>query len=104
MLHVIATIQVADGKREQFLTELRRLVPLVRQEQGCLEFGPAVDVPSGHASQGPVRDDVVTVVEKWINLAALNRHSAASHMQDYRTRVKELVVRSSIQVMQSVAS
>ena len=102
MLHVIATIEVADGKRDQFLTEFRRLIPLVRQEAGCLEYGPAIDVASGHASQGAVRDNVVTVIEKWINLAALKRHSAAPHMQEYRTRVKELVVRSSLQVMQSV--
>ena len=49
MIHVIATIEVREGRRDEFLKEFHRIVPLVRQEQGCLEYGPAVDVPTGIA-------------------------------------------------------
>lgn len=64
MIHVIATIELAPGKREAFLTEFRKLVPLVHQEAGCLDYGPTIDVASGIAAQAPPRNDVVTVVEK----------------------------------------
>ena len=100
MIHVIATIELAAGKREAFLAEFRRVVSLIQAEAGCLEFGPAIDVPTGLAAQPPVREDVVTVVERWEGLAALRAHLAAPHMQDYRARVKHYVVRTQIHVLQ----
>ncbi len=100
MIHVIATVEAAPGKRSDLLAEMQKLVPLVRAEAGCLEYGPAVDVPTGLASQGPPRDDVVTVVEKWEGLDALKAHLAAAHMAEYRTRVKHLVVKVTLQVLQ----
>ena len=99
MIHVIATIEVVEGRRDAFLKEFNRIVPVVRQEQGCLEYGPAVDVPSGIAVQGPIREHTVTVVEKWHNLDALQAHLAAPHMAEYRERVRELVVAVSLQVL-----
>jgi quinol monooxygenase YgiN len=76
------------------------VVPLVRGEAGCLEYGPAVDVPTGIAAQQPLRENVVTVVEKWDNLEALLAHLQAPHMQAYRARVKELVVGSKSHVLE----
>ena len=100
MIHVIATVEVAQGKREAFLEEFRRLVPLVRAEAGCLEYGPAVDVASGIAAQIPPREDVVTVMEKWESLDALRSHLQAPHMTAYRSRVKDFVVGVKLQVLQ----
>jgi quinol monooxygenase YgiN len=102
MIHVIATIELTAGKREAFLAEFRKLLPLVGAEKGCLEYGPAIDVASGLSAQAPVRDSVVTIVEKWESLDALKAHLAAPHMAAYRTRVKEYVVRTSLQVLQPV--
>jgi quinol monooxygenase YgiN len=100
MIHVIATIELAAGKREAFLEEFRKLVPLVRAEQGCLEYGPAIDVTdSGIAAQALPREDVVMVVEKWESLEALRAHLVAPHMAAYRPRVKDLVVRTTLQVL-----
>jgi len=38
MIHVIATIELAEGKRQAFLAEFRKLVPLVKAEAGCLAY------------------------------------------------------------------
>ena len=100
MIHVIATIEVKPGKRDAFLAEFHRVMPLVRAEAGCLEYGPTVDVASGIGAQGPLRDNVAVIVEKWESLAALQAHLQAPHMAEYRVRVKELVVYVQLQVLQ----
>ena len=88
-----------EGRRDAFLKEFHRIVPLVRQERGCLEYGPAIDVPTGIAAQGPIREHTVTVIEKWNSLDALQAHLAAPHMTEYRDRVRDLVVAVDLQVL-----
>jgi quinol monooxygenase YgiN len=100
MIHVIATIRTAPGRRADFLREFHRLIPLVRAEAGCIEYGPAIDLDSGIAGQPTVRDDVVTVIEKWENPPALKTHLAAPHMLSYRDAVKDLVAGIEIRVFQ----
>ena len=100
MIQVIATIEVHEGRREQFLAAFRANVPNVLDEDGCLEYGPTVDVPTEIAAQGPPRSNVVTVVEKWTSLEALQAHLAAPHMQTYRQQVKDLVAGVRLQVLQ----
>ena len=102
MLHVLATVELEAGKRDAFLAEFAKLVPLVRAEDGCHEYGPAVDVPTSIAVQIVPRPDVVIVVEKWASLAALEAHLKAPHMGEYRQRVKELVKQVSLQILQPV--
>jgi quinol monooxygenase YgiN len=99
MIHVIATIEVAEGKRDAFLAEFRRVVPLVRAEPGCLEYGPTVDVAASFPVPVPQRPNVAVIVEKWASLDALRAHFTAAHMQEYRGRVKDLVVRVELQVL-----
>ncbi len=98
MIHVIATIRTAEGRRNDLLTAFHDLVPLVRAEAGCIEYGPAIDVDTPIASK-PARADVVTVVEKWESVPALQAHLAALHMKQYRDRVKEIVLGVEIQVL-----
>jgi len=100
MLHVIATIEVHPGSREKFLEEFRQLVPLVHAEQGCLAYGPTVDLPTLIPAQVKVRDDVVTVVEQWESVETLEAHLIAPHMNDFRGRVKELVAGITLQILQ----
>ena len=77
-----------SGARTRFLGEFQQIVPTVRAEDGCLEYGAAVDVPTGLAAQLPLRDHVVVVVEKWRDLPALEAHLVAPHMTAYRARVE----------------
>ena len=100
MIYVIATIGVVEGKRDAFVSEFHKLVPTVQAEAGCIEYGPTVDVDSGIAAQGGVRPNVVTIVEQWESLDALNAHLAAPHMAEYRGRVKDLVAGVSLQVLE----
>jgi quinol monooxygenase YgiN len=99
MIHVIATIELQPGRRDDFLAEFHKLVPAVRGEAGCIEYGPAVDADTGIASQQQKGADVVTVVEKWDSLEALDAHLVAPHMQEYRPRVKDLVRQTTLHVL-----
>jgi quinol monooxygenase YgiN len=77
MIHVIATIEVVPGKREDFLAEFRRIIPAVRAEAGCVEYGPCVDAGAELPVPVAVRQDVVVVIEKWESLDALRSHFKA---------------------------
>lgn len=100
MIHVLATIAVAPGRRDAFLAEFHRVMPAVLAEDGCLAYGPAVDVASGIPIQPPLRGDTVVVIEQWRDLPALKAHLAAPHMAEYRERVKGLVAGVQLQVLQ----
>ncbi len=100
MIHVIATIEVKPGKRDAFLAEFHRIMPLVHAEAGCIEYGPSVDVASGLLMQGPLRENIAVIIEKWESLAALKAHTQAPHMAEYRVAVKDLVVGVTLQVLQ----
>jgi quinol monooxygenase YgiN len=99
MICVIATIELAEGHRNQFLAEFRKVVPKVLAENGCLEYAPMVDIPTGIEAQVAERENVVTVVEKWESVAALEAHLAALHMVEYRKRVKGMVTRASLAIL-----
>lgn len=98
MIHVIATIELAEGAREKFLTEFHRIIDVVRDEDGCIEYGPAIDLATS-VSSGPARENVVTVVEKWTSVSTLEAHLKAPHMATYRDRVKDIVRGVNIQVL-----
>jgi quinol monooxygenase YgiN len=102
MIRVIATVELNPEVREQFLVEFRQLVPLVRAEHGCIEYAAGIDVASQSAAQIPLREAVVTILEKWSDLPALQAHFTAPHMLAYRQRVAALVRRTTLQVLQSV--
>lgn len=100
MIHVLATVQIAPGKREEFLAHFHDVMPHVHQEEGCLAYAPAVDLTTGIGAQIPLRPDVAVIVEQWESLAALEKHLVAPHMQTYRAKVKELVVSTKLQVLE----
>ncbi len=100
MIHVIATITLKPGTRGEFLSHFAWVTPLVRAEDGCLEYQATTDLPTGLAVQPPERPDVVVVVEKWQTVDHLKVHLTAPHMTEYRVRVKELVAGVVLHVLQ----
>ena len=101
MIHVIATIELHPGKRAAFLQEFYQVMPYVHSETGCFEYGPTIDVQTSIPAQGAAREDVVTVVEKWADLPALELHLQAPHMLEYRTKVKDYVKSVKLHVLQA---
>ncbi len=79
MIHVIATIEVAEGQRDAFLAEFHRVMPLVHAETGCIEYGPTVDFPAGLPVPTPLRDQTVVIIEKWESLEALRALHGGAH-------------------------
>ena len=102
MIHVVAEIAIAPGARERFVAEFRRVTPLVRAEDGCLEYDGTLEFATGMAAQAPVRPDVLTVVEKWRDEAALAAHLEAPHMAEHRARGRDLVTGVTIRVLRSI--
>ncbi len=100
MIHVLAMIQLNPGRRTGFLAEFHKLVPRVRAEDGCIEYGPTVDATTDISAQVPVRADVVTVVEKWASLDHLKAHLVAPHMETYRAAVKDMVVDMTLYILE----
>ena len=100
MIHVLAIITAKPGQREAILKEFRANMPTVHAEKGCIEYGPAVDAEGIGPFQAALGPDSFVVVEKWESIDALRAHTIAPHMQDYRVRVKDLVVRVQLQVLQ----
>jgi quinol monooxygenase YgiN len=102
MIFVIATVEVVPGKRDAFLAEFRQLVPKVHAEVGCIEYGPALDAETDIGNQQRIGSNKVMVVEKWESVAALKAHIGAPHMLEYRGKVKELVVSTTLQILEPV--
>ncbi len=100
MIHVIAIIELQAGTREDFLREFRGIVPSVLAEQGCIEYGPAVDAPTDLSQQQILGEAVVTIVEKWSDVDCLKAHLVAPHMLAYRERVKPFVRNVRLHVLQ----
>ena len=99
MIHVVATIEVQDGQRDAFLKHFHELVPKVLAEEGCLEYGPTVDLETNLSAQPPLQPNVVTVIEKWTELPALEKHLMAPHMVEFRGSVKDLLVETKVHVL-----
>ena len=98
MIHVLAYITAKPGQREALLKEFRALLPAVRAEKGCIEYGPAVDADMG-GFQTKVGADGYVVVEKWESLDTLKAHAAAPHMAAYGAKTKDMIASRVIHVL-----
>ena len=88
MIHVVAIITAKPGMREAILKEFRANMPAVHAEQGCIEYGPAIDADGFPTKFG---DDTFVVIEKWESAEALKAHAASPHMAAYGAKTREMV-------------
>ena len=103
MIHVIARIDLAPGTRDAFLAEFRKIIPAVLAEQGCIEYGPAIDALTDIGAQHKAGADHVVVVEKWESVDMLKAHMVAPHMLEYRGKVKALVQGMQLSILSPAA-
>ncbi|MBN2418069.1 MAG: antibiotic biosynthesis monooxygenase [Deltaproteobacteria bacterium] len=98
MINVIATVQVKKGKVKEFINLFKGIIPLVKAENGCIEYFPAVDLPTGLPPQD-VNENVVTIIEKWESLDHLMAHLSTRHMAEHMEKEKDLVEKASIKIL-----
>jgi quinol monooxygenase YgiN len=102
MIHVVAVITAKPGKRAAILEALRANVPAVRAEQGCIEYGAAVDADNALPFQKKWGDDTFLVIEKWASMDALKAHAAAPHMAAYGAKTRDLIASRVIHILSPV--
>jgi quinol monooxygenase YgiN len=97
MIHVVAIITTKPGLRETVLAAFHANVAAVHAEDGCIEYGAAVDAggdfPEGF---GP---DTFVVIEKWASPAALKAHAASAHMAAYRAQTQDHLANRVVHVL-----
>ena len=102
MIHVVAVITAKPGKRAAILEAFRANVAAVRAEQGCIEYGAAVDADNALPIQKKWGDDSFLVIEKWDSMDALKAHAAAPHMAAYGAKTRELIASRVIHILSPV--
>lgn len=91
MIHVIAFLEAAPGRRDELLARFKTVVPTVLSEPGCIEYGPAIDESTQFDFQLPVSENAFVVVEKWEDLPSLENHLQAPHMQAFFTEAGDVL-------------
>ncbi len=99
MVYVIADIELFPDKKNHYLDELRKAIPLVRNEDGCLEYNPSLDFSTGIPIQKPPLANVVTIMERWRDVDALMAHLGTVHMQAFFQAVAPFVKETTIRVL-----
>ncbi len=102
MIHVIAVITAKPGLRDTILEAFRANAPTVLLEDGCIEYGAAIDTAEAPKFQTPYGPDTFLVIEKWRDMAALMAHAATPHMVAYSTKTREHVAERRIHILSPV--
>ena len=76
MIYVIARAEVAADKFQDYLEELRKIVPEVRAEEGCIGYEPCADLNG--------EESIVTIIEMWESEAHWRKHMTTSHMARFK--------------------
>lgn len=99
MIHVVAVITAKPGQRNTILDAFRANVPTVLKEDGCIEYGAAVDTENAPALQTKYGADTFLVIEKWRDIDALKAHAAAPHMAAYGAKTREHIASRVIHIL-----
>ncbi len=100
MIHVVAIITAKPGMRAQILEAFHPNMPAVHAEQGCIEYGPAIDAEGAGSFQAKFGPDTFVVIEKWESLDALKAHGASPHMAAYAAKTRDMIASRVIHVLQ----
>lgn len=100
MIHVIAILTTKPGRRAEVLALFNAVLPLVRAEAGCIEYGPAIDTDHEivNAAMG---EDSFVVIEKWESKPALSAHAKSPHMADYGRKTRDMFAERKLYVLEA---
>jgi len=98
-VHVLAMITAKPGLRDAVLELFHANVPAVHAEEGCIEYGAAVDVDVLGRFQAMLGPDSFVVIEKWASADALKAHGASPHMAAYAAKTRDLLAARAIHVL-----
>jgi quinol monooxygenase YgiN len=74
MIMVTAKCRILPDSRAGFIEDVRRIIPLVRKETGCIRYEFVVDV---------FHPDTFLFLEEWESQEHLDRHLTCHHMREY---------------------
>jgi quinol monooxygenase YgiN len=91
MIHVLAELRIKEGKLDDFLEMFKDVAPLVRREEGNLQYLLTVDVEGTGVPPQKLAKNVVTFIEKWESVGALQAHMQTPHMLAQAEKEKGVV-------------
>ena len=100
IVNVVAKITTKPGMREEVLEIFKQNIPNVLAEDGCIEYGPTIDMEDVGDFQTPLGPDTYVVIEKWQSLEHLKAHTVAPHMKTYASKVKNMLDSRVIHVLE----
>ena len=99
MVHVIASVQLKPGKRDEFIALFKSNLPTVKAEKGCIKYLLAVDLPTGLPPQ-VLDENGVAIIETWETLDSLQAHLGTPHMSAFFEKEKQFIDSSTIKILQ----
>jgi quinol monooxygenase YgiN len=99
MIRVVAIVTCKPGRREEVLAAFRDVIPAVRAEKGCIEYGPSIDAEGFGAFQAKMGPDAYVVIETWASDDELKAHAVAPHMAAFGAKTKDLIATRAIHVL-----
>lgn len=81
MITIIAKSIVNQGKLEEFMALTKEMIKESRKEDGCLSYDLYQDVHNDH---------ILTLIEEWENMEAIQRHNESEHFNRILPQMKAL--------------
>ena len=102
MIFVIAeSIMKDENCKAEFIRIAKANIPTVRAEKGCISYELNEDCKEGPAAQ-KTNPMILTFVECWESIEALQAHLQAPHMKAFMEKVRSLREGSSLKVVTPV--
>lgn len=99
MIFVVAASVLKPGFRNAFIEAVKDNLAKVRAEAGCISYNLTGDFDSGFAAQELCGSDTLLFVECWQSIDHLKAHLAAPHMAEFREKVKDMRISSSLKIL-----
>ena len=101
MITVIASVTIKKGKVQEFLKGFEANVLKVREEPGCVEYYPTMDIKTD-LLPSVFDENVVTIIEKWESMEAFQYHVNAPHIKEQLKRDDEFVESMSARLLEKI--